>query len=536
MRSLQTSELQLVVDADRPGLAPQGSDHAEQLNAILLFPPDAKLPDGWQTPWVKSGWTVKKCRDSENLPAALAGPGTSALIAAPWPDAGKASSPAGVTRGLQAMIDLLGGSAAAAHAESLPGGGIVRRGAFLAHLANVMSAPESGCCALMAIRLDQESTLAVRLDRTALFDLEERICSRITSALRVQDPVTIWLEFGFGVLVQRDTAEQVWDLAGRLCAAVADEPFDVGGESCNLSISVGLALAPRTQPGEGAHPWFAAAHAAQGIAKRHGGNCREGLLTREFEPMPAERVLIIREWVQEAKSGSNVMIEFQPVVPMHSAAMDLYSVHAKLRDQRAPLGGVYRDEYLRLAREAGAMVMIDRMSLFHAFETLEQEHARGRKTRLLVDIDSATLDGLPWRWLEAELRRRQPLLDRLILELDAAQLLNEADAVERVNRLRQSGVRICVSDSSENLRRAAALCKLPVDMLRVPLRVLDAHTPQAVRTFLGHWRGLGRQVIVDEIEDTSAMARLSDLAVDYLRGDALAAIGLRLDFEFNAAL
>lgn len=532
MRSLQTSGLQLVVDVDRPGLAQQGSDDAEQLNAILLFPPDAKLPDGWQTPWVKSGWAVRKCRDPENLPAALAGPGTSALIAAPWPDAGQASSPAGVTRGLQAVIDRLGGSAAAVPA-ALPGGGVVRRGAFLAHLANVMSAPESGCRALMAIRLDQESALTARLDRAALFDLEERVCSRITSALRALDPVTIWLEFGFGVLIQRDTAAEVWELAGRLCAAVADEPFDVGGESCNLSVSVGLALAPRAQPGEGAHPWFAAAHAAQGIAKRHGGNCCKGLLTREFEPMPAERVLIIREWVQDAKSGSNVMIEFQPLVPMHAAGMELYSVHAKLRDQRAPLGGVYRDEYLHLAREAGAMVMIDRMSLFHAFETLEQERARGRKPRLLVNIDIATLDGLPWRWLEAELRRRRHLADGLILDLDAARILHEVDGVERMDRLREHGVHICVSDSSGNLRRAAALCKLPADLLRVPVRVLDAHAPQAVQTFLRHWRALGRQVIVDEIEDTSAVARLSDLAVDYLRGDALAAIGLRLDFEFN---
>ena len=184
--------------------------------------------------------------------------------------------------------------------------------------------------------------------------------------------------------------------------------------------------------------------------------------------MPAERVLIIREWVADAKAGRNVIVEFQPLLPASTQAGELYSVHAKLRDARAPLAGVYRSEYLRLARAAGAMIMINRISLFQAFETLEQEHRAGRSTRLVVPIELETLHGMAWRWLVEELRRRPQLRDRLIVELQATRELTDKDNLMRIVRLRRFGVRISLSEQDGDLAQMALWTKLPVDFLRIP--------------------------------------------------------------------
>ena len=48
------------------------------------------------------------------------------------------------------------------------------------------------------------------------------------------------------------------------------------------------------------------------------------------------------------------------------------------------------------------------------------------------------------------------------------------------------------------------------------------------------WRrgARGRGVIVDQVRGLDAVTRLWDLGVDYLQGDALAAAGPRLDFDF----
>ena len=530
---MANTHLQNGADEDRPAQLQSTVDGARQPKAILLFPSDAMPPDGWDMAWAQAGWVVADCGSAEEIHEALARPVATVLTASPWSDTGGASSGDAIVRGLQRVIHALGIAIAIAPTVSSVGGGMARRSDFLSHLSVVVAAPERGCCVLMAIRVDKLSELVSRLPMTALFELEEQICARFAAVLHEEDVFTIWLELGFGVLVQRENSDQVRELAEEICACVAKEPFLIADQPTPLTVSIGVALWPRGNAADGAHRWFATAHAAQAIANRHGGNRQDGVLSREYDPIPAERVLIIREWLEEAKSGGNVMIEFQPVLPLSDTAADLYSVHAKLRDHRAPLGGVYRREYLRLAREAGAMVMIDRLSLFGAFEALEQAHALGRSTCLLVPVEFASLVGVPWRWLQAELDRRRHLVGRLILELEANQELEAPENLERISQLRELGVRIGLSDHSGDLQKVAAWSRLPADVLRLQLAVVDAVLPTIFSEQLACWREQDRQLIVDGVEEAGAIARFNALGVDYARGQGLAAIGPRLDFEFG---
>ena len=80
-----------------------------------------------------------------------------------------------------------------------------------------------------------------------------------------------------------------------------------------------------------------------------------------------------------------------------------YQLITKLRDARAPLGGVHRDEYLEAARSAGVLSVIDRMSLFTAFEALDEQRSRGRPTRVAVPMDLASFDQTQFVWLVAEI-------------------------------------------------------------------------------------------------------------------------------------
>ncbi|MEO8010035.1 MAG: EAL domain-containing protein [Dokdonella sp.] len=243
----------------------------------------------------------------------------------------------------------------------------------------------------------------------------------------------------------------------------------------------------------------------------------------------------MREWVREVKPGSNVIIEYQPLVALGESARALYSVHAKLRDQRAPLGGVGRAEYLRIAQEIDAMVMIDRMTVFNALAELEKERARGRAARLMLHIVYATLEGSARQWLEAVLRRRVALVDAIIIELDCAAIQHDAHAKVRLARLHALGVRICVADTSGSFYHLRTWCTLPIDMLLVTHAVLETKSNDALCASLQRWRALGRQVAVDAVEDASAVARLLECGVDYARGDALAAHGLRLDYDADRA-
>lgn len=530
---LETDSLHIADEAVGTDLRPAQPLDRRQRNVLMLFPPDAQLPDGWQAPWIQAGWGVARCGTSGQIPAALHGPGASALVASPWAEIGKPSLSDKVSKGLASLAASIGPLPTPTAPVVPPSGGVVRRSDFMARLEHELAAPRAGCTALLSIHLDQAASLAQGLKRIEAFELEEALCKRIAAELDAADAMTIWLEFGFGVLVNRADADAVQALAERLRMVIAEAPVTCAGDAREVTVAIGMALSP---PGAGqgdAQKWFSAAYAAQGIAKRHGGNGCAGLLTRAYEPMPAEQVLIVREWVEEAKSCTNVVVEFQPLLPMHGEAGERYSVHAKLRDLRDPLGGIYRRDYRRIALEAGAMVMIDRMALFHAFEVLQQEHERGMATGLVVPIELESLKDRAWRWLEAELRRRRHLIPRLTVEFEATPELLEQDSVKRIVRLRHLGVKVGICDRRRQLDQIELWARLPLDVLRLHYAAVSPFSAKQFQAIVHAWRAKGRQIVIDAVPSVEAVSRLADLGVDYLRGNALATVGPRLDYDFS---
>jgi len=60
----------------------------------------------------------------------------------------------------------------------------------------------------------------------------------------------------------------------------------------------------------------------------------------------------------------------------------------------------------------------------------------------------------------------------------------------------------------------------------------------SVKTFselVAPWRARGCTLIVDRIDDVGAVSQLWALGIGYLQGDAMAASGPRLDYDFMQA-
>ena len=412
-------------------------------------------------------------------------------------------------------------------------GGQLRRGEFLTQLGGVLRGAPGPWQVLMALRLDQGQQMADLLGQAASFELEQALAARFSEALREDDAYTLWMEFGFGVLAERESRAEIEVLAREICERVAQAPLVVRGTEYVLTLSVGIALAPAGTDTGDPDRWFASAYAAQAIAHRVGGNRFDGVLTRDHGSMPPERVLIIREWAKEALSGDNVLIEFQPILPLQMELAGLYSLDAKLRDYRAPLAGVKRKDYLSLAREAGSLPMIDRMSLFSAFEAIEEERANGRATRVMVPVDLAAITDAQMLWLDAELRRHQTSSDGLIIEFDADVALGRPELATIVQRLEDHGIVIAISDSSGRLDRMSELLRFPANLMRLPLSAIDSLPPEQFRELLEPWHASGRGLIADQVESVVHVSRLWNLNIGYIQGDALAAGGLRLDYEFS---
>jgi CheY-like chemotaxis protein/EAL domain-containing protein (putative c-di-GMP-specific phosphodiesterase class I) len=406
-------------------------------------------------------------------------------------------------------------------------GGQLRRGDFLAQLGEALRSPLGPWHVLISVKLDQADGLGKQLGLGGAYELEQAVSKRFAAVLAEDDAYTLWLEFGFGILANRGSREEIVELAQSLCRSMAEQPFLVQHQETRLTLSVGVALPP-TGPGAGdPDRWFASAYAAQAIAHRLGGNRFEGVLSREHGDMPPERVLIIREWVKEAAQGQNILIEFQPMLPLRGDHIGQYALVTKLRDFRAPLAGAVRDEYLLPAREAGALSLIERVALFSAFEAIEEQRSHDRNTRVLVPMDLASFDHAQFAWLDAELHRRKSHAAGLIIEVDAGLLLERPVLVAVVKRLKEMGIAISLADTSGSLTRIEQLENLSIDMLRLPFSAIDGVSVKTFSDLVAPWRASGCTLIVDRIEDVGAVSQLWALGIGYLQGDAMAAAGPR---------
>jgi EAL domain-containing protein (putative c-di-GMP-specific phosphodiesterase class I) len=152
---------------------------------------------------------------------------------------------------------------------------------------------------------------------------------------------------------------------------------------------------------------------------------------------------------------------------------------------------------------------------------------------VLVPMDLASFDSAQFAWLESELHRRKANAAGLVVEVDAGLLLERPALAAVVKRLKEMRIAISLADNSGSLARIEQLQQLPVDMLRLPFSAIDGLPVKTFSDLVEPWRAHGCTVIIDHIEDVSAVSQLWALGIGYLQGDSLAASGPRLDYDFQ---
>jgi CheY-like chemotaxis protein/EAL domain-containing protein (putative c-di-GMP-specific phosphodiesterase class I)/GGDEF domain-containing protein len=405
----------------------------------------------------------------------------------------------------------------------------LRRGDFLQELERRQDGPESAWRVLLAVRVDQSPGLRDRLGLGGAHTLERSLATRVRACLGEGDRYSLWEEFGFGVLIERERRDAVESTVAGLLRAARGEDFDIGSEALALTLSIGMAVQPRERRERDSERWIASAFAAASVASQLGGNRAEGVLSKDPNALPPERVMVIHHALRDLARGGSLRFEFQPLLRLHGERGS-YALIAKLRDLRAPLQGYPRSEYLGLAREQDMLATIDRMCLFHAFEAIAEQRQRGRASSILVPLDLAAVDARQLAWIDAELRRRPDLHSDLRVELDAA-ALQAPEHQPMLQRLHTSGIAIGASSHAPSLALFEQLADLPVHLLRLSQQMVAQTDVDELAPMIKAWQSLGREVLVDQVESMAAVGSLWGLSVDYLQGDALAAASPRPDYE-----
>jgi diguanylate cyclase (GGDEF)-like protein len=358
--------------------------------------------------------------------------------------------------------------------------------------------------------------------------VRDRLSARLGSeVLREQDLLGDPGRDEFACVLASVQSGGVAVLAAEKVLRTLDQPLWVDVEELYARPAVGIALYPE--------------HGASGvellqrarIASRAARERPERFAVYEAQQEGLEAELLVYENRLRAAIAQDALdIVFQPQRDQRSG--QIVGAESQLRWRDASLGAVPVERAIAAAESAG---LVNELTLWLVNGALrncrEFRDAAGLDLRVGVNLSAKSLrqTDLP-DFVASALKTWNLRPSRLALEItETAVLARSLESVETLQRLRQSGVRLCLDDPGAGYTSLAWLSTLPFHELRIDLAAVGdvVESPQRlalVQTLVEFAHRLKMEVLVAGVDDEATAAKLKPLGCDYLQG---ALVGAPLD-------
>ena len=340
---------------------------------------------------------------------------------------------------------------------------------------------------------------------------------RLRAVVPVHDTVARWGSDEFAVLVENaPNVSEVAEIAERLGAAIAAEPFRVAGQQITLTASVGVALADTDPPGL----VLRNADVAMSRAKDTGGD-RVEVYAAHMHADVVRRLEIVSD-LQKAIANNELALQYQPIVDL--ATSHVTGAEALVRWWREDQV-IEPEEFLDAAEESGLIAPLGEWVLREACTQGAAWRASSWDVGVSVNLSArqiaapmftaqvaAILDetGLPPRALTVEVN------ERILVEGDRL-------VIDRLADLRRLGVRMAIDDFGTGYASLAYLRQLPVDIIKIDPSFVaglgrDDTLTLLTKTVVQVGRDLGLRVIAEGIEHPRQLMALREMGCGYGQG------------------
>lgn len=293
------------------------------------------------------------------------------------------------------------------------------------------------------------------------------------------------------------------DLEERVDELQADlGPVEVDGYQVVVTASIGAALFPR----DGATPsqLLKNADVAMYRAKAEGRDT-----AKWFTPDmlgEADEKLSLSAALQRAMGSGELSTAYQPQVNLRTG--ELVGFEALARWDSPELGTVTPDRFIPVAEDGGMIRELGNCVLRTACRDIAAlQRQLGRRLRLAVNVSPRQLRGQVWldEVLSAlDAAGLRP--DQLELEITEGVLIaDHGNAIDLLNRVRATGVRIAVDDFGCGYSSLAYLATFPIDKLKIDrsfiegITAADGHAA-IVDAIIVMAHALGLEVIAEGVE------------------------------------
>ncbi|MGJ7439695.1 EAL domain-containing protein [Aquipuribacter sp. MA13-6] len=379
--------------------------------------------------------------------------------------------------------------------------------------------PRSGQrVALLFLDLDHFKDVNDSLGHEAGDAVLRAVADRLRGAVRPADTVARIGGDEFVVcLAGVADAQSAEQLTQRVAAAVS-QVVVVQDRRVPVGVSVGLAV---SVAGDDASSLLRQSDSAMYQAKRSGRGRVSGFVPDLVAQ--ADRHLRVRDELEQALTGDQLVLHYQPVVDLATGRMT--ACEALVRWQHPVRGLLYPREWLDVAEEGGLMPRLGGWVLDRACHDMAEYTAENGPLRVHVNVSGKQLNQAGFvEQLECAVAASTLRPESLVLELTETHLLDvQHSLLKDLARLEALGVSIAVDDFGTGYSTLTQLVQLPVGALKIDRSFVSALTTDArsaavVRGVLAMGEALDLEVVAEGVETPEQATALRALGCRSAQG------------------
>jgi diguanylate cyclase (GGDEF)-like protein len=395
---------------------------------------------------------------------------------------------------------------------------LVNRVVFRERLSHAIERADRSNCSIAVLYLDLDRFKQVNdtMGHSAGDQLLVEAAERLSGAVRDIDTVARMGGDEFAIIQPLiDNAEAATALAGRV-TRLLNKPFNIKGISCNVGVSVGIALYP--QHAATGSELLRNADTALNRAKTDGRNHY-----RVFEPamdIRQQQMLALERDLRQAVELQQFELDYQPIV--HSDTRLALHCEALVRWRHPARGLVPPGEFIELAESSRLIIPIGLWVLETA--CAEAMHWPGH-VAVAVNLSPAQFndEGLG-EAVRAVLERTGLAPHRLVLEITEGLLLEETSVVmATMLQIRRLGVQFSLDDFGTAHAGLSYLQRFPFESIKIDKSFVrntaDRKGAQAIiKGVLGIATALNLRVIAEGVETEEQLDKLKNMNCKYIQG------------------
>jgi len=381
--------------------------------------------------------------------------------------------------------------------------------------------------ALLFLDLDKFKRINDSLGHSIGDELLKELAQRLRRALREEDTVARLGGDEFVVLLeglgsdQDHAVDQAREIAEKIRGIFVDE-FRLDGNELYVTASIGIVTFPND--GDTVDTLLRHADTAMYHAKGAG---RDG--ARVFKSSMDEAAISRLRLENELRNGlrdHQFELHFQPVLAIRDG--HVLGAEALLRWHHPDKGIIAPGNFLPYIENSALMLKLDAWVLTESCRLLGSIQAD--PTLQPPDCLAVNISHQQFHQPDFMDRVQQILLEtgadphRLQLEITETALIKEArDSVERMEELKQLGIRFAIDDFGTGYSSLADLRQLPIDTLKIDRSFIrdiatDPNDAAIVRAIISMARHIGLTVIAEGVEDRKQLQFLRAADCTYYQG------------------